>query len=173
MKSIVSMNTQKVSAALLRVAAFVLFIPHVLNIGSLGLFALTYLFKPFDQSAFRAEFVPQLWYLGANTAVFIGVFFGANRLSRWIFPDEDAVIFEGDPYAWALPAIQITGLVFAVGAIAGVFPLIQTYSQHVDGGGIIPSAGWNGDLFFCSDLASVLEFGNTDKRRLIYCVWNA
>ncbi len=64
-------------------------------------------------------------------------FVRARELSSWLLPKDESVVLSGDPFSLALPALQITGLIFCTDAIAGLLPLIQNYKQHLDGAGTI------------------------------------
>ena len=131
MTSDTSMNPRQITASLIRVVVFIQFAPLVLNVANIGWFAITYFLKPFDQQYFLTQVVPNTFYLAANGTIYLLIFFNADKLARLMFPSEEAIILSGDPYSWALPALQITGLIFCVGAISALLPIIQTFREHL------------------------------------------
>src|SRR6185369_14415119 len=72
----------------------------------------------------------QVIYVLVNGGVLILVYFHAWRISGWIFGDDEPIAWSGDPYALALPALQITGLVFLTKGIVGLLPVLQTLYSH-------------------------------------------
>lgn len=137
MESRLSMNSRLLGASLIKVVAFILVIPFILNIGSLGWLALTYLFKPFDKQYFLGEFLPGLWISTATVGFYGLLFFGAGKISRLLFKEDDVVILDGDPYSWAIPALQIVGLVYLMGGTIGLFPVIQSFREHLEATDIV------------------------------------
>lgn len=132
MESKLSMNARLLGATLIKAVAFILVIPYILNIGSLGWFALTYLFKPFDKQYFSNEFFPQLWIVVITVGFYMLLFFGAGKISRAIFEEDNVVVMEGDPFSWAIPALQIVGLIYLIRGTIGLFPVIQSFREHLE-----------------------------------------
>jgi hypothetical protein len=132
MESKLSMNARLLGATLIKVVAFILVIPSVLSVGRLGSLALTCLFQPFDHQYLWGQVLPELWLLVVNVGFYGLLFFGAGKISRVLFRDDDVVALEGDPYSWAIPALQIAGLVYLMGGIIGLFPVIQSFREHLE-----------------------------------------
>ena len=129
MDSKLSLNTRAMGVVMIRSVAFILLIPYLLNFGSVAWYALTYLFKPFDPEYFKQTFVPQFVLLVLNSIFFAVLFFGASKISKMIFEDDQVIVLEGDSLSWTVLALQITGLVLLVGGTSSTFSVLQRFIE--------------------------------------------
>jgi hypothetical protein len=127
-----SMNSRSLAATLIKVVAFILAFPYLLDIGSVIYFGIAAIFKPSGQPDLYQDFLLRFGSLVLNVGIYGLFFLGAGRLSRLLFEEDDAVALEGDPYTWAIPALQIVGLVYFLGGIIGLFPVIQSFREHLE-----------------------------------------
>ncbi len=83
-----------------------------------------------QDAAIYQDLRDQVLYVILNSGVLLLVYFPAWRISGWMFADDEPVAWSGDPFELALPALQITGLVFLTKALAGLVPVIHTFYQQ-------------------------------------------
>jgi hypothetical protein len=139
-----AMNSRLLATSLIKVVTFALFLPYLFNLWNVIWYFASYSLKPTDQQQFTKELLIQLGNLILDWALYIVVFLNAAKLSKIMFREDEALVLDGDPYSWALPALQICGLVYLVGAAIGIFPLIQAFREHLG----IPDAFANDKSFW-------------------------
>lgn len=85
-----------------------------------------------QQPAIYQELRDQVIFVVVNGGVLLLLYFQAWRISGWMFAEDEPVAWSGDPFELALPALQITGLVFLTKGLTGLLPVVQTAYSHRD-----------------------------------------
>jgi hypothetical protein len=67
-------------------------------------------------------------------AFLVLVYLKASAIARWVFPDDVEIPLSGDPFLWALPALQIVGLFLLVDAAAAVMPAVGGLWSYLQSG---------------------------------------
>ena len=122
-------NLRRLTISLIRVYA--IFQAVTMSYGLAAL--LWYLFKHYadvsQEAAVYQDLRDQAVYVIVNGAVLLLLYFQASRIAGWMFAEDEPTAWSGDPYELALPALQITGLVFLSDALLGVFSIAQDYGS--------------------------------------------
>jgi hypothetical protein len=74
------------------------------------------------------EMASGLAFIGAS----LWVYLRSDLIARWVFREDFEISFGGDPFQWALPALQIVGLVLLVDAVSLLFPTVMRFYQNFE-----------------------------------------
>ena len=121
-------NLRRLTISLIRVYTIFQFVTMCYGLAALG----WYLFKHYadvsQEAAIYQDLRDQAVYVMVNSAVLLLLYFQAGRIAGWMFAEDEPIVWSGDPYELALPALQIIGLVFLSEALLGAFSVVQSYS---------------------------------------------